>query len=246
MGADISVLIALSVFSCFAIGFTFGILWGHSRGIPFFQKKDFRWSIGIYAGNSPFDLSTPDNLKNPVITARDITDVTADFVADPFMIRENNKWHMFFEVMTRKGEIGLAQSSDGLHWDYRQIVLREPFHLSYPYVFKWNDDYYMIPEANQTEMRLLFSFRRDGGCLPHYHAMFSFYIMLKHYSAPGFFILRVQLLGVITREQDLREGSFSTRTKSSDSHRMTAGTTETACLLLKYPRSLQQVTRSEK
>jgi len=29
-------------------------------------------------------------------------------------------------------------------------VLDEAFHLSYPYVFKWKDEYYMIPEAHQT------------------------------------------------------------------------------------------------
>jgi hypothetical protein len=57
---------------------------------------------------------------------------------------------MFFEVMNRrtnKGEIGLATSEDGLAWAYRQIVLAEPFHLSYPYVFEWENDYYMIPET---------------------------------------------------------------------------------------------------
>jgi hypothetical protein len=57
---------------------------------------------------------------------------------------------MFFEVMnlqTQRGEIGLAVSKDGLRWNYQHIVLREPFHLSYPYVFEWNNDYYMVPES---------------------------------------------------------------------------------------------------
>lgn len=57
---------------------------------------------------------------------------------------------MFFEVMNRrtgKGEIGLATSKNGLKWTYQQIVLAEPFHLSYPYIFEWMNDYYMIPES---------------------------------------------------------------------------------------------------
>jgi hypothetical protein len=37
----------------------------------------------------------------------------------------------------QEGEIGLATSEDGLKWDYKQVVLNEPFHLSYPYVFEW-------------------------------------------------------------------------------------------------------------
>ncbi len=61
---------------------------------------------------------------------------------------------MFFEVLNRdcrKGEIGYAASKDGLSWTYQHIVLAEPFHLSYPYVFEWENNYYMIPEANSTE-----------------------------------------------------------------------------------------------
>jgi hypothetical protein len=60
---------------------------------------------------------------------------------------------MFFEVMnwrTGKGEIGLAQSPDGFAWTYQHIVLAEEFHLSYPYVFAWRGDYYMIPESFQA------------------------------------------------------------------------------------------------
>jgi hypothetical protein len=41
----------------------------------------------------------------------------------------------------------LATSHDGPAWDYQRIVLKEPFHLSYPYVFCLDGDYYMIPES---------------------------------------------------------------------------------------------------
>jgi hypothetical protein len=61
---------------------------------------------------------------------------------------------MFFEIMNGergKGEIGLAVSRDTRHWRYCGMVLREPFHLSYPYVFEWMDDYYMIPETFEAE-----------------------------------------------------------------------------------------------
>ncbi len=49
--------------------------------------------------------------------------------------------------INNQGDIGLAVSSDGLNWSYRQIILDEPFHLSYPYVFQWKGDYYMVPET---------------------------------------------------------------------------------------------------
>ena len=113
-------------------------------------SKEQEWSIGIYIGESPFDLRPPTNVHNPVLTRNDISDVTAAFVADPFMLKVNHLWYMFFEVMnrqSRKGEIGLATSEDGLKWRYQQIVLAERYHLSYPYVFEWMGGYYMIPES---------------------------------------------------------------------------------------------------
>jgi len=127
------------------------------RGIrdKFFEKftaLQDTWSIAIYTGESPLRLSPAGSIKNPVLTARHVRDVKAVFVADPFMIRECDQWYMFFEVYngdSRKGEIGLATSNDGFKWDYNQIVLREPFHLSYPYVFKWHDEYFMVPESVQ-------------------------------------------------------------------------------------------------
>jgi hypothetical protein len=111
------------------------------------------WSIGLFRGPSPLELGEPAEIRNPVLTAEDVTDVTAAFVADPFMLRAAGGWHMFFEVMNwraNKGEIGWAASDDGLSWKYRQIVLREPFHLSYPYVFEWAGEFYMVPESYQA------------------------------------------------------------------------------------------------
>lgn len=112
------------------------------------------WSIGIYKGSSPYRLSPARDVRNPVLTRDRVSDVRALFVADPFMIRRHDTWYMFFEVYNydaAKGEIGLATSKDAVTWKYERIVLREPFHLSYPYVFEWDGRYYMIPESHQAD-----------------------------------------------------------------------------------------------
>lgn len=108
------------------------------------------WSIGIYTGASPFELRPPANIPNPVVTATDVTDIPAEFIADPFMLQHNGRWHMFFEVLnreTQRGVIGLATSDDAFTWTYQRVVIEQPFHLSYPYVFEWQGDHYMIPET---------------------------------------------------------------------------------------------------
>ena len=104
------------------------------------------WSIAIYTGTTPFNLQPAP----PVLTRSDVTDIPADFVADPFILRRDNTWYMFFEVMhseTQLGEIGLATSNNAITWTYDRIVLKEPFHLSYPHVFTWQGDHYMLPET---------------------------------------------------------------------------------------------------
>jgi hypothetical protein len=123
-------------------------------GWPYIGMDINTWSIGIYTGTSPFDLQSPPGVSNPVLTAHDITDTEASFIADPFLLKENSVWYMFFEVVRTKenrGDIGMAISEDGLQWQYKQIVLTESFHVSYPHVFKWNDDFYMIPESKGAD-----------------------------------------------------------------------------------------------
>jgi hypothetical protein len=107
------------------------------------------WSIGIYdldASNESIKLNPRPG--NPVLTAFNIKDMPARFVADPFLIQDQGRFYLFFEILgVDRGVIGLATSADGRQWRYERIVLEEPFHLSYPDVFKWKEDYYLIPES---------------------------------------------------------------------------------------------------
>lgn len=120
-----------------------------------------KWSIGIYQGKSPFALASANN--NPVLHALDISDLEADFIADPFMVRHQEQWFLFFETLPKIsstsiasdkyvpestcGVIGLAISNNGIDWHYQGTVLREPWHLSYPHVFEVEGVHYMLPET---------------------------------------------------------------------------------------------------
>src|SRR3989338_2108222 len=84
-----------------------------------FVKGMSGWAIGIYTGTSPVQLCPPVGRNNPVLTASEVTDVRAVFVADPFMIQKDAVWHMFFEVYnasSNKGALGRALSEDGFCW----------------------------------------------------------------------------------------------------------------------------------
>jgi hypothetical protein len=109
------------------------------------------WSIGMYSGPSPFALSPhPGVDQQPVLTRHSLGNLKADGVADPFMTKHGADWLMFFEVENResgRGEIGLATSTDALSWEFQGIVLKEPFHLSYPHVWEFDGSWYMLPES---------------------------------------------------------------------------------------------------
>jgi len=116
------------------------------------------WSIGLYEGPDPVTLTPATGIINPILTADDVTDTKARFVADPFMTIHDGRYHLFFELMNsirNVGEIGHALSEDLKTWKYTGVVLKEKFHLSYPYVFEHEGITYMLPEcAKSNAIRL--------------------------------------------------------------------------------------------
>ena len=77
------------------------------------------------------------------------------FWADPTTIYANGKYYVFFEEFVyrlKKGHISyLIMDSEGDYSESKK-VLELPYHLSYPFVFMHDHEYYMIPEtrSNQT------------------------------------------------------------------------------------------------
>jgi hypothetical protein len=76
------------------------------------------------------------------------------FYADPFLLSHEGREFLFFEdypYRTGKGVISCVELADGKPSSPR-VVLERPYHLSYPFLFCWGDDVFMLPEtgANRT------------------------------------------------------------------------------------------------
>lgn len=104
----------------------------------------------------PLRTRPPSSVTNPVLTAADVSDYgNVDFLADPFLFPAEDGWHLFFEVFNRDrrptGVIGHAATTDGRSWHYDRVVLRSEVHLAFPYVFKWDGEFYMIPDRWNRE-----------------------------------------------------------------------------------------------
>jgi len=76
--------------------------------------------------------------------------------ADPFVVFENGKYYVFFEellekVQNAKGRLCVAEMGKNGFVSEPRLILEKPYHLSYPFVFRHEGDYYMIPESSENK-----------------------------------------------------------------------------------------------
>ncbi len=105
--------------------------------------------------------------KEPIYRQEQVTDLAvilrarSGIQADPFLITKEGKSYLFYETagpVTGKGKIACLALDDA-HAKPR-TVLKEPFHLSYPYVFCRAGQYYMMPESRQNHKVMLYRAKR--------------------------------------------------------------------------------------
>lgn len=108
-----------------------------------------KWNVGI--------LSIPisDLLSNGSVTeAVWMKEMPGTgFTADPFGLAQDSKVYIYFEQVDRestKGSISKVEFINGT-FSSPKSVMRMPAHMSYPYVFRENDQIYCIPETCELE-----------------------------------------------------------------------------------------------
>jgi len=85
------------------------------------------------------------------------------FYADPFAVQDGERYFVFFEEYIRRAgraRISVAEISLDGGVGVPRPVLECPYHLSYPFVFYWRDDWYMVPESSEVERVDLYRARR--------------------------------------------------------------------------------------
>lgn len=97
----------------------------------------------------------PGDSNNSLYRFKRLTPPKDRFWADPFAIKSGDRYYVFLEELlykTNKGHISVIEMDrKGVVSGPRKVLERD-YHLSYPFVFEWNGDYYMVPEsaANKT------------------------------------------------------------------------------------------------
>ncbi len=85
------------------------------------------------------------------------------FQADSFLFVKGDELFLFYELQhwDDPGVIAMVKTRDLKTWTQPVVVLKQPFHLSFPYVFEDKGRVYMVPESQEDDAIHLFQADND-------------------------------------------------------------------------------------
>jgi len=110
------------------------------------------WSIDWRSGSGRADSS------DQFIPSGRLDPPRGEFYADPFLVDRDGRHYVFYEVYRRslrRAELAVRELADGLVGPAVTILTR-PYHLSYPFVFRWRDDHFLLPESADSGLVQLY------------------------------------------------------------------------------------------
>lgn len=79
---------------------------------------------------------------------------SGSYWADPFIVHENDLYYVFFEEFIHsknKGHISFLTIDKNGNYSKAQKILEKPYHLSYPFIFNFEGEYYLLPESSENK-----------------------------------------------------------------------------------------------
>lgn len=108
-----------------------------------FNNKNNRYQVG-------FQKTTWGNLEYRKSIF--IENEKGTFNADPFVVEKDNKNYCFVECFNyaeKKAKINVFELSEK-GYVFLGTALEESFHLSFPFIFEFNNEFYMVPESSKN------------------------------------------------------------------------------------------------
>ncbi|PYV71544.1 MAG: hypothetical protein DMG97_15920 [Acidobacteria bacterium] len=117
------------------------------------QKVRRKWDEIFYFKQWFLLYDIREGMSTSVWRLRPIIPPKDRFWADPFIVSRNNKYYVFFEEFlyaTHKGHISLIVMNKDGSFEPPVSVLEPPYHLSYPFIFEYESNLYLIPESSSN------------------------------------------------------------------------------------------------
>jgi|SRR3972149_2177400 len=112
-------------------------------------RKKFSKILFHYQWQLMFNLENKDS--KPYSDFKKIVPPKDRFWADPFIIFKDNVYYVFFEEFVyekNKGHISFLTIKENGDYSKPKRILERSYHLSYPFIFSYDEKYYMIPESS--------------------------------------------------------------------------------------------------
>jgi hypothetical protein len=126
----------------------------------------------VVAHRSDGDASLLDQRR---ATFSILSDDNKRFYADPFPFEYNGRFYLFVEeypYATARGCIAVASVDEDGRVSRPRVIIEEPYHLSYPFVFKRDEQIWMVPESGAAgrvdlyrAVHFPYCWRREGSIL---------------------------------------------------------------------------------
>ena len=102
-----------------------------------------RWDMAFRFGGDRLDISGLHVISPP----------KNGFWADPFPWVHNGRYYIFFEELLfaeEKGRLRVMEVKRDGTWTDPITILEKDYHLSYPFLFEWEGELYMLPETMEN------------------------------------------------------------------------------------------------
>lgn len=113
---------------------------------PFHREAVVHWKIALRIGREPLyhKAGTPD-----MSGFRWIEPPRGHFYADPFLVKDTRVWLFFEDYLYNESRaaISVAEVQQDGSLGPVERCLDRPYHLSFPFVFQDNGEFYMVPES---------------------------------------------------------------------------------------------------
>lgn len=127
------------------------------------------WAVGII--DKPIGLFVDPALQPMPVW---IEPPAGKYLADPFAVHHQGRYYLFCEdwdVSVARGRIVVLESADLRSFGNPQPVIERPFHLSYPFVFRYEAEWYCLPEQCQADNVTLYRAKHFPNCWVESHVL---------------------------------------------------------------------------
>ena len=113
-----------------------------------FYSDDFDWQVLFAIQNGRNGLYTDFSSFRKLVSPKEI------FWADPFILAKNDNYFIFVEeyiYKAYKAHISVLKLDKEGNLLSSDKIIERPYHMSYPFIFNLENDYYMIPETGKNK-----------------------------------------------------------------------------------------------